>query len=251
VDGDTLFGFHDVDVSFDGTPVLRRLDLAIPDRGVTVVVGPSGSGKSTLTRLCNRLIDATSGAVKFRGVDVREWDVLDLRRRVGMVFQRPTLFAGTVRDNLAATGVGDETAHAEVLSRVGLGTGHLDQSAATLSGGEAQRVCLARALLMQPEALVADEPTASLDEPSTRELERLACAAAESGVPLLWVTHDLAQLDRIADHGVVLADGQVAAAGSVETLREVAGGVAALLASPWNGDAPHDLRAHPRPAEGT
>jgi putative ABC transport system ATP-binding protein len=96
-----------------------------------------------------------------------------------------------------------------VLRSVGLDSEFLDRDGATLSGGEAQRVCLARALLMQPGVLVADEPTASLDHDASLALEKLARDLADGGVPILWVTHDLAQVERIADHRVRLADGRV------------------------------------------
>jgi len=243
-----VFSFEGVGVSFGEARVLHALDVAVPASGVTVVLGRSGSGKSTLTRLCNRLLDPTSGVVRFRGVDVTELDVLALRRAVGMVFQRPTVFVGSVADNLAASGVVDRASHVRMLGRVGLDPGLLDQDAATLSGGESQRVCLGRTLLMRPQVLVADEPTASLDEPATRELEVLACAAVADGVPVLWVTHDLAQFDRIADHGVVLGDGTVIASGSATRLRAAPGGIDALLRAAGPDAAPNDLGS--RPAEG-
>ena len=207
-----VFRFDDVSVEFGGARVLEAVDLTVLNAGITVVLGPSGSGKSTLTRLTNRLLDPTSGTVCLRGTDVRGLDVLELRRQVGMVFQRPTLFEGTVRDNLAATHVQDAVAHEEMLDTVGLDPDFLDRTGETLSGGEAQRVCLARALLMRPGVLVADEPTASLDHDSTLALERLASDLAENGVPILWVTHDLAQVERIADHRVTLEAGRVVAA---------------------------------------
>ena len=206
---DAVFRFDGVAVRLGDSEVLSALDLAVPGRGITVVQGPSGSGKSTLTRLTNRLLDPTSGNVSLRGIDVRRLDVLELRRTVGMVFQRPTLFDGTVRDNLAATHIVDEARHGEMLRSVGLDDAFLGRDGSTLSGGEAQRVCLARALLMQPEVLVADEPTASLDHESTLVLERLARDLADAGVPVLWVTHDLAQVERIADHRVALEGGRV------------------------------------------
>jgi len=243
-----LFEFDEVTVGLGGTRVLDALDLRVPAAGVTAVLGRSGSGKSTLTRLCNRLLDPSSGVVRFRGIDARDLDVLALRRSVGMVFQRPTAFPGRVADNMAATGVLDPRRHGAVLDRVGLDPGLLEQDASTLSGGESQRMCLARALLMEPDVLVADEPTAALDEPGTRALEELVCAAASRGVPVLWVTHDLAQFDRIADHGVVLAGGRVVASGSVQVLREVSGGVRALLESNGLARAPHHLRALPEEA---
>ncbi len=206
-----VFTFDDVAVTFGKAQILRGIDLQVPGSGITVVLGPSGSGKSTLTRLCNRLLDATGGTVSLRGTDVRDLDVLELRRAVGMVFQRPTLFDGTVRDNLEATGVTEATAQHDVLVSVGLDASFLERGAATLSGGEAQRVCLARTLLMRPQVLVADEPTASLDEAAARTLEGLARGLADGGVPILWVTHDLAQVERIADRRVVLEDGRVVA----------------------------------------
>ena len=204
-----VFGFEGVSVAFGDAVVLRDIVLEVPGSGITVVVGPSGSGKSTLTRLCNRLLDPTSGTVSLRGTNVQSLDVLELRRTVGMVFQRPTVFDGSVRDNLEATGVHDSSAQQEVLDSVGLDEGFMERSASTLSGGEAQRVCLARSLLMRPQVLVADEPTASLDEASARTLEALARRLADGGVPILWVTHDLGQVERIADHRVALEAGRV------------------------------------------
>jgi putative ABC transport system ATP-binding protein len=208
---DVVFSFEDVGVRLGQRQVLSGIDLAVSGRGITVVLGPSGSGKSTLTRLTNRLLDPAQGTVRFQGTDVRDLDVLELRRTVGMVFQRPTLFGGTVRDDLAATHVEDAPAHAKMLQRVGLDADLLDREGSTLSGGEAQRVCLARALLMRPRVLVADEPTASLDHDSTLALERLARNLADDGVPVLWVTHDLAQVERIADRRVTLEAGRVVA----------------------------------------
>lgn len=204
-----VFTFAGVGVRLGGNQVLDDVDLAVPAHGITAVLGPSGSGKSTLTRLTNRLLDPTAGSVTLRGTDVRALDVLELRRTVGMVFQRPTLFDGTVRDNLVATHVEDAARHEEILDAVGLEAVFLDRAGSTLSGGEAQRVCLARALLMRPGVLVADEPTASLDHASSLALEALARRLADDGVPILWVTHDLAQVERIADQRVTLEGGRV------------------------------------------
>ncbi len=209
---DAVFSLADVEVRLGQQQVLANLTLEVPGTGITVVLGPSGSGKSTLTRLTNRLLDPTAGTVSLRGTDVRELDVLGLRRTVGMVFQRPTLFEGTVRDNLAATHVQETSAHESMLQAVGLDPSFLERAGDTLSGGEAQRVCLARALLMRPTVLVADEPTASLDHESTLALERLARRLADDGVPVLWVTHDLAQVERIADHRVTLEAGRLVSA---------------------------------------
>ncbi len=205
-----LFAFEDVSVEAGGARILDGITASVPESGVTVLLGPSGSGKSTLLRLCNRLEVPSAGVVRFRGDDVASLDPLDLRRRVGMVFQRPTLFGGTVRDNLlVAAPDGDDAAFAAVLERSGLGAGFLERTGDDLSGGEAQRACLARTLVIGPEVLLMDEPTSSLDERNTRVLEERACELAEGGVGVLWVTHDLDQAGRISTHCLALDAGRL------------------------------------------
>lgn len=199
--------------------VLHDIDVTVPSVGITVLVGPSGSGKSSLLRLANRLEEPDSGVVRVLGDDVRDRDPLALRRQVGMVFQRPTPFAGTVRDNLLAAAPDAETAElADALRRAGLDEGFLDREATQLSGGESQRMCLARALAAGPRVLLMDEPTSALDADATTIVERTGRALADAGVPLLWVTHDLAQAARIADHVICLDDGRVVGAGRPEDL---------------------------------
>jgi putative ABC transport system ATP-binding protein len=208
-----LFELDDVRVDLGGRTVLDVPSLAIADGGITVLAGPSGAGKSTLLRLCNRLEAPSAGTVRFRGDDIADIDPLTHRRRVGMVFQRPATFPGTVRDNLrVACGATDdnEPFFVDALGQAGLDAGFLDRRADDLSGGEAQRACLARTLVTRPEVLLLDEPTSSLDPASTSELEARAMALAAAGVPMVWVSHDLAQVRRVADEVVVLLDGQVA-----------------------------------------
>ena len=172
-----LFELEDVEVVLGGRTVLDVASLAIGDAGVTVLLGPSGCGKSTMLRLCNRLEVPTKGVVRFRGKDVAALDPLIHRRCAGMVFQRPAPFPGTVRDNLAvACDVADEALFVEVLGRAGLDPGFLDRRADDLSGGEAQRMCLARTLVTEPKVLLLDEPTSALDPAATRQLERHARA---------------------------------------------------------------------------
>jgi len=186
----------------------------VPEGGVTVIVGPSGSGKSTLLRCCNRLEVPDRGTVRFRGSDVTTLDPLTLRRRVGMVFQRPTPFAGTVRDNLQIAEPA-LTDHAAVLAleRVGLAPPFLDRDARELSGGEAQRICLARTLVTRPEVVLMDEVTSSVDPAARLALEGLASGLAAVDVPVVWVTHDLDQMRRVADHVLVVIGGRVVHAG--------------------------------------
>ncbi len=208
----SLFSFEGVGVAYGGTEVLAQVDLELPEGGCTVLVGPSGSGKTTLLRLCNRLEVATAGVLRFRGEDVAHLDPLRLRRRVGMVFQRPVPFGGSVLDNLrVARPAVTVEAGVEALGRVGLPAPFLEREQATLSGGEGQRACLARTLLADPEVLLLDEPTASLDADAAAGLERLALDLAGRGTSLLWVTHDRAQADRLADRLVVVGGGRVEA----------------------------------------
>ncbi len=206
------FTFDRVTVGRSGAPILDAVTCAVPAGGVTVVSGASGSGKSTLLRLCNRLEVPDGGAVRYRGDDVAALDPVALRRRVGMVFQRPTPFPGTGRDNLLAAAPLDDAEAATLLDRVGLPRDFLDRDALTLSGGEAQRLCLARTLATGCDVLLADECTSALDPEATTVLEELARALAAAGTTVVWVTHDVAQQDRIADHRLVLDRGRVVVA---------------------------------------
>jgi putative ABC transport system ATP-binding protein len=215
--GESLFAFQSVSV---GPPEARRLhdlDAQLPDGGLTVVGGPSGSGKSTLLRLCNRLEVPSEGVVRHRGEDVAQRDPLTLRREVAMVFQRPVTFAGTVLDNLReAEKACDEERGAELLDRVGLPASFLDRDAAELSGGEAQRACLARALATNPRVMLMDEPTSALDAKAAAVLEQLAQQLVADGVPVIWVTHSEDQMRRLADCVLLLVDGRVDRVGSAQ-----------------------------------
>lgn len=202
------FEFERVTFRRAGRRVLDAVTAAIPTVGITVVSGPSGAGKTTLLRLCNRLEVPDEGGVCYRGQRLDELDPLKLRRRVGMVFQRPTPFPGSVADNLA---VAHPDASAEELSaalkRVALDPGLLGQDARTLSGGELQRMCLARTLVTQPETLLLDEPTSALDAQPKQVFETTARDLAAQGITIIWVTHDDAQARRVADRIYQLRDG--------------------------------------------
>jgi putative ABC transport system ATP-binding protein len=213
------FVLDQVEAGIPGDPILRSIDVTIPGGGITVLAGPSGAGKTTLLRLLNRLDDPLRGEIFWNGRALSDWDPTELRRRVAMVFQRPPLFPGSVCENLrvALPDVSNERA-LHVLEHVGLDADLLDQEATTLSGGEAQRMCVARALLTEPDVLLADEPTAALDSAARQKVEELGKSLAESGVALVWVSHDTDQLRRLADHVIVLADGTVRATGTLAEL---------------------------------
>jgi putative ABC transport system ATP-binding protein len=212
------FDFAQVSVQRNGADLLCDVTLTIPPCGITVIVGPSGAGKSTLLRCCNCLEVPTSGTVSFGDSDVASLDPLQHRRRVAMVFQHAVVFPGTVLDNLraGAPSIDEQTAR-RLLARVGLDETFASRTADTLSGGEAQRVVLARALATDPQVLLADEPTSALDDRATAKLEELALSLARDGMPIVWVTHDLSQARRLADHLVVLASGAIEWSGPART----------------------------------
>jgi len=182
------FEYRNVRVDGDSAPIIQAFSARIPADGLTAMVGASGSGKTTLLRLLNRLDDPDAGEVLFEGRDVRSYDVLELRRRVQYVGQVPVTFPGTVADN-----VGAETPH--LLARVGLGAELAGRDADRLSVGEAQRMCLARALARHPECLLLDEPTSPLDTASKAGVEALVRSLADEGLTVVMVTHDPSQAE--------------------------------------------------------
>ena len=209
--GGALLEFdHVVATDPSGRTILHAVSLSVPVGAIVALVGPSGAGKSTLLRLANRLDVPASGTIRIDGVDTSSMDPLELRRSVGMVFQRPALFPGTVRDNLrVARPTGSDVEFAAMLARVGLEPTMLDRVGDELSGGEAQRMCIARALLTEPRMLLMDESTSSLDPDNRRGVESLTRALADAGIGVLWVGHDLEQAQRLADHLIVLVDGRI------------------------------------------
>ncbi len=192
---------------------------------ILAIVGPSGSGKSSLLRLLNRLDEPTEGNVYLDEVDYRQIAPRELRRRVGMVMQRPYLFAGSVLDNLrfGPRQRGEDLSPAggeALLAGVGL-SGFGSRDVANLSGGEAQRVSFARALANSPEVLLLDEPTSALDEDAKRDVETVIQRIGhEQGVACVLVTHDAAQAARLAERVLVLENGRIVRSGRVaEVLR--------------------------------
>ena len=205
-----LFELEGVCLARDGRPVLGDVSLAISS-GSTALLGPSGSGKSTLLRLLNRLADPDQGSVRFHGTDVRELDPLELRRRVGLVPQLPAPVAGTVADNVCFGPRlhGEQVDPEQPLRLAGLDPSFAERDASRLSVGEQQRVMLARALALEPEVLLLDEPTAALDEDTKEAVE--ATLAGLAAVSLVLVTHERAQAERLADRIIRLEGGRVTA----------------------------------------
>jgi ABC-type methionine transport system ATPase subunit len=195
----------------DGTDILAGVDALVPDGEVTAIVGPSGAGKSTLLRAINRLVEPSSGEVYLDGETTSSLDPLELRRRVGMVFQMPALFGASVEEALLyGARLAGRSAHAgRLLELVGLDPSMSERTPETLSVGQQQRVSVARALALEPEALLLDEPTSALDEAARRKIEDLVRDLnAHLGLTMVFVSHDLSQVERVADRVVLLAEGK-------------------------------------------
>jgi putative ABC transport system ATP-binding protein len=187
---------------------------------VLAIVGPSGSGKSSLLRLLNRLDEPTSGTVYVEGFDYRQIAPRELRRKLGMVNQRPYLFQGTVEENLHFGPLqrGQTLSHdsiEQLLARVGL-KGYATRNVANLSGGEAQRVSVARTLANSPLVLLLDEPTSALDETSKLEVESsIQNIVHQQGLTCVLVTHDTAQARRLAGRVLLLEAGRMVRIGPI------------------------------------
>jgi putative ABC transport system ATP-binding protein len=206
-----LFELDRVTASRGGKVVLAQVSAAIPE-GVTCIVGPSGAGKSTLLRLLNRLADPETGIVRYRGRDVRELDVLALRREVALVPQLPALLEGDVAENVAygARLAGRQADVPRALQLAGLDESFAARPSDQLSVGEQQRVMLARALALEARVLLLDEPTSALDEDTKHAIEATLLSLRDRlSVSLVFVTHDAGQTRRLGDHVLPLRDGRV------------------------------------------
>ncbi|BCZ20585.1 ATP-binding cassette domain-containing protein [Mycobacterium senriense] len=221
-------------LGFGGKTVLEDVSLTFPARAVTSLLGPTGSGKTTFLRTLNRMNDKVSGYrhegdVLLGGRSIfKDRDLMEFRRRVGMLFQRPNPFPMSIIDNVLA-GVRahklvprkEFRAVAEArLTEVGLWDAvkdRLGDSPFRLSGGQQQLLCLARTLAVNPEVLLLDEPTSSLDPATTENIEGLIRSLA-SHLTVVMVTHDLAQAARIGDRTALFFDGRLVEEGPTEQL---------------------------------
>jgi ABC-type methionine transport system ATPase subunit len=208
----------------NNSTLLHNASFNVPAGEIVTLIGPSGSGKSTLLRCLNRLWEPPPGSVFLDGEDIVSLDVLVLRRRVGMVFQSAALFSGNVSDNIAY----GPRLHGRVLAEkeiirlleiVGLDRAYAHKAASELSGGEGQRVALARTLANEPEVLLLDEPTSALDPAATRHVEEAVLRLRDRlGLTVVWVSHAVEQVRRVADQVVLLVAGQVAETGTPQHL---------------------------------
>ncbi|GIW73071.1 MAG: phosphate import ATP-binding protein PstB [Planctomycetota bacterium] len=222
-----------LDFFYGDKQVLFDLHMAIPEHRVTALIGPSGCGKSTFLRTLNRMNEIIEGArmrgrVLLDGQDIydRSVDVVELRRRVGMVFQRSNPFPKSIFDNVAygprVHGERDRTRLAEIversLRRAALWdevAERLDDSAMNLSGGQQQRLCIARALATDPEVLLMDEPASALDPKATAAIEDLIYELKEN-YTIVIVTHNMQQAARVSDRTAFFYEGRLVEYGETE-----------------------------------
>lgn len=206
-----------VNLSIDGTALLSDICLTIDNDKITVLMGHNGAGKSLLVRVLHGILTPQSGQVEWNGQPVSD---INVRKRQSMVFQKPVLLRRSVAANidyvLALRNLSSKTRRNELLQIAGL-SAKAKQQARSLSGGEQQRLAIARALATNPEVLLLDEPTANLDPQATSQIESLIHQASKQSIKIILVTHDLAQAQRVADDVIFLDNGTVAEHSSATT----------------------------------
>lgn len=199
-----------------GEYILKELTFEIFPGEIFTILGPSGAGKSTLLRLLNALDEPDEGEILFEERPVSDMDIFELRSRVGMVFQQPALFPGTVEENLNfPRGKIDNSQritepNQQLLTTVGLDPSLLNRDASSLSVGQQQRVMIARALVNRPDVLLLDEPTSALDPSATKRiLELIRHLQDTQGLTLVYVTHNIPEAREIAERVLLLIDGSI------------------------------------------
>lgn len=211
---------------YEGQQVLKDISLDVPPNAVTVFLGPAGSGKSTLLRLINRLNDLLDGTRMTGRILIDSENIYDrgvsvpaLRRRVGMVFALPLPLPGTVRENILygprLAGLSDRGQEEEIVMRCLTQAAlwdevkdRLDQPAVSFSGGQQQRLCIARSLALEPEVLLLDEPTSGLDPISTHKVEE-SLLELKKQYTVIIVPHNVQQAARVADHAAFFLTGDL------------------------------------------
>ncbi|GGA78100.1 ABC transporter ATP-binding protein [Ornithinibacillus halotolerans] len=216
---------QNVHYSADGIHILKNITGSFPEGKITTLVGPSGAGKSTLFKLCNGLRSPDSGEILIKGKSIYEYDPLDLRRKVGIALQSATMIKGSVLDNLqlplTLQGQKIEREYAEeLLHDVGLGEEFIERNAKDLSGGQRQKLSIARTLVNKPKVLLLDEITSSLDRVSQHDIEELIEKINRKyGTTIIWITHNLDQALRIGHYTWVMMNGELIESGESSLLQ--------------------------------
>ena len=231
----SILSVKDLCLWYGSHQALKKINIEIPEKSITALIGPSGCGKSTFLKTLDRMNDLVpdvriTGSVRYKGEDIFDpsVDVSELRRQVGMVFQKPNPFPMSIYDNVAygprTHGVRNRAKLDEIVERSLRGAAiwdevkdRLKKSALGLSGGQQQRLCIARALAVGPEVLLMDEPTSALDPISTSKVEELAIELKEH-YTIVIVTHNMQQAARISDRTAFFLLGELVECGETEKL---------------------------------
>ena len=224
---------NDLNLWYGQTQALKDIHMEIPEKSITALIGPSGCGKSTFLKTLNRMNDLVpgvkiTGQVMYHGKDIFQTEVNSLRKEVGMVFQKPNPFPMSIYDNVAygprTHGVRNKAQLDDIVEKALRGAAiwdevkdRLKKNALGMSGGQQQRLCIARALAVEPEVLLMDEPTSALDPISTSRIEDLAMELKET-YTIVIVTHNMQQALRISDQTAFFLLGDLVEYGSTETL---------------------------------
>lgn len=216
--------FNHVNYSAGNTQILKEITGSFPEGKITTLVGPSGAGKTTLLKLCNGLLSADTGEIYVKDKPIDNIEPVELRRLVGMALQSAPMISGTVYDNLnlPLELQGKKLPEQDALAwlhDVGLEEQLISRNVKDLSGGQRQKVSIARTLVNKPEVLLLDEITSSLDRTSLKEIEELIIKINRKyGTTIIWITHNLQQAMEIGDYTWVMMAGEVIETGESELL---------------------------------
>jgi phosphate transport system ATP-binding protein len=235
VENNSIFEIRNFNIFYGDFLAVKNVTLNIETHKITAIIGPSGCGKSTLLRALNRMNDLiissrVEGQALFHGVDIyhKDTDVIELRRRVGMVFQKPNPFPSSVYENVAygpkIRGLKKKSQLDEIVENALIRADlwkevkdKLNESGMSLSGGQMQRLCIARSLAQEPEVLLFDEPTSALDPISTAHIENLL-QELQKTVTIIIVTHNMQQAARISEYTAFMYIGEMIEFGETDTI---------------------------------
>ncbi|MBM6629987.1 phosphate ABC transporter ATP-binding protein [Mammaliicoccus vitulinus] len=224
MESDVAVQFKNVEYEINNSKILKEINGVFIQGKLTSIIGPSGAGKSTLLTLINLLKSATKGEILVGGKTIDSYDPMELRRKVQLVSQEATMIKGTVKDNLELPlilqnkNMTDEEAE-QYLENVDLSTSFLNKNSKELSGGEKQKLSLARALVNKPSVILLDEVTSALDRNSKQAIELLLQKIKrEHNVTMIWITHDINQALRMSDYVWVMKNGEVVETNTVEEI---------------------------------